>query len=141
MAIEKIELSEALQNLATQNNIDKVTGVYNGVPANIAKADLASVVAGQMKYNASKMVLDFRESNTANVPIPSYGLVLLSVLYGSELYGTYLVQCWDGVISITPIKESSNHFTLSFNTYQKYITITSPSAVHSVRLGWINITD
>ena len=98
-------------------------------------------MAGVMKYNSLKMVLDFRESNTADVPIPSYGLVLLSVIYGSGLYGTYIVQCWDGVISITPIKESSKHFTLSFNTYQKYITITSPELVASVRLGWINITD
>lgn len=104
--------------------------------------ELASGVAGQMKYNASKMVLDFRTSTTTDVTLPSYGMVLLSIVYGSELYGLYLIQCWDGVISIKTINESgTKKFQLGYNTYQKYITITSPSAVPSVRLGWINITD
>ena len=105
-------------------------------------SSLASVVAGQMKYNASKMVLDFRTSTTTDVTLPSYGMILLSIVYGRELYGLYLIQCWDGVISIKTINESgTKKFQLDYNTYQKYITITSPSAVPSVRLGWINITD
>lgn len=99
-------------------------------------------MAGVMKYNSLKMVLDFRTSTTNDVTLPSYGMVLLSIVYGSGLYGLYLIQCWDGVISIKTINESTtNKFQLTYNTYQKYITITSPSAVTSVRLGWINITD
>lgn len=235
MAIEKVELKDALNALVTNTNIDKVTGVLGGVPSNIGKDDLASVmaslifekgttsgdlnnlkavgsyrytatsvntpgpnsvgivtvtkseedrltqtavdyyygtwnrmfwgaewtawqridnfgyntiadlssaVAGQMKYNASKMVFDFRTSTTTDVTLPSYGMILLSIVYGSELYGLYLIQCWDGVISIKTINESgTKKFQLGYNTYQKYITITSPSAVPSVRLGWINITD
>ena len=62
--MEKIELSAALQNLATQTNIDKVTGVYNGVPANIAKADLASVVAGVMGSPVSNKGLLLEDPST-----------------------------------------------------------------------------
>lgn len=95
-----------------------------------------------MKYNASKTILDFRTSDTVDVTLPSYGMVLLSIVYGSELYGLYLIQCWDGVLSITTLKESTTKkFQLAYQTYKKNITITSPSAVTSVRLGWVNITD
>ena len=51
MAIQKIELSAALNSLATQTNIDKVTGMLGSSAANISKADLATVVAGLLKYN------------------------------------------------------------------------------------------
>ena len=46
MAIQKIELSAALNSLATQTDIDKVTGMLGTSAANISKADLATVVAG-----------------------------------------------------------------------------------------------
>lgn len=49
MAIQKIELSAALNSLATQSNIDKVTGMLGSSAANISKADLATVVAGVIK--------------------------------------------------------------------------------------------
>lgn len=47
--IQKIELSAALNSLATQSNIDKVTGMLGSSAANISKADLATVVAGLIK--------------------------------------------------------------------------------------------
>lgn len=50
--IQKIELSSALNSLATQSNIDKVTGMLGSSAANISKADLATVVAGIMGYKA-----------------------------------------------------------------------------------------
>lgn len=53
MAIQKIELSAALNSLATQTNIDKVTGMLGSSAANISKADLATVVAGIIKGTAS----------------------------------------------------------------------------------------
>ena len=112
MAMEKIELSAALQNLATQTNIDKVTGVYNGVPANIAKADLASVVAGVMGMNAVEKTADdileegglffgvvYAKANDANFP---RGALLLSfncyannvfqIAYNMEGGGSYMVR-------------------------------------------------
>ncbi len=51
MAIQKIELSAALNSLATQSNIDKVTGMLGSSAANISKADLATVVAGILRYS------------------------------------------------------------------------------------------
>lgn len=50
MAIQKVELSSALNSLATQSSIDKVTGMLGGAAANISKADLAKVVAGVILF-------------------------------------------------------------------------------------------
>lgn len=50
MAIEKIELSDAIQSLATQSTVDSLVGSLSGEAANISAANLATVVAGKHKF-------------------------------------------------------------------------------------------
>lgn len=62
--IQKIELSAALNSLATQSNIDKVTGMLGSSAANISKADLATVVAEVLNFSNGVVIGTNRDNVT-----------------------------------------------------------------------------
>ena len=94
MAIQKIELSAALNSLATQTNIDKVTGMLGSSAANISKADLATVVAeclgkGALTIHADNVLntsFYYIGTNGIDMGLPSNYGILLCFNVGTDWY-------------------------------------------------------
>lgn len=105
--IQKIELSAALNSLATQSNIDKVTGMLGSSAANISKADLATVVAGIVQNHVIGLAAGATHE-IANSKNPCFGLFIQAqytlkmdvVIFYSDIAGVILQQeSSKGVIS------------------------------------------
>lgn len=129
MAIQKIELSAALNSLATQTSIDKVTGMLGGAAANISKADLATVVAEQSIFN--KFLTPYTNAVGTVDEISKVGLceytgigVYLCIIYGTdspkEYYWIgYIVSNGNPEAAQRSIKLANNNIEISMGWFYR----------------------
>lgn len=94
------------------NEVTKVTDMAyvpvimaDGSIGQIAKADLASVVAEQIRYNVLKKTVNLTEEAIAIAPVETYSSYLLSIKY-SDQSSLFFVGFWN-VIVVT--KELANN--------------------------------
>ena len=126
MAIQKIELSAALNSLATQNNMDKLTGVLDGAAGNISKANLASVVADILRLANNTFELNAGESNTIEY---GAGALLLIRSGVSNKIGLYSLPA-TGTEFVEIVKGGGYESYYSINTSGGRVTITNVSSVN-----------
>ena len=133
MAIQKIELSAALNSLATQSNIDKVTGMLGSSAANITKTDLATVVAGQSIFNKfltpyTNAVGTVDEINKVRLCEYTGIGVYLCIIYGTDnpngyYWIGYIVSNGNPEAAQKSIKLANNNIEIIMGWYYRpYIT-------------------
>lgn len=115
------------------NEVTKVTDMAyvpvimaDGSIGQIAKADLASVVAGQLGYNVLKNTINLTEESIAIEPENKYGSYLLNITY-SDQSSLFLVGYWNVIVVKTEIANNLKNIEVNLGIGNQTIFIRSAS--------------